>query len=93
MPYSNTAQSSGIIGYCAQFKTPVVVPNHGLLGKLVRRYSLGYTVDLSSSKNVADFITQNKQYKDSSYKKQSTNISENSEPKFQNAIIKKLGSQ
>lgn len=41
LPYHNTNQSSGIIGYGAQFKVPVAVPNENLLGKLVRRYKLG----------------------------------------------------
>lgn len=56
LPYSNTAQSSGIIGYGAQFNIPVVVPNSGLLGKLVKRYKLGYSTDISSSEKIADFI-------------------------------------
>lgn len=56
LPYSNTAQSSGIIGYGAQFNIPVVVPNSGLLGKLVKRYKLGYSTDISSSDKIADFI-------------------------------------
>jgi hypothetical protein len=56
LPYSNTAQSSGIIGYGAQFNIPVVVSNSGLLGKLVKRYKLGYSTDISSSVKIADFI-------------------------------------
>jgi len=59
LPYSNVTQSSGIIGYGAQFKTPVVVPNSGLLGKLVKKYKLGYSVDLSTSKSIAEFILNN----------------------------------
>jgi glycosyltransferase involved in cell wall biosynthesis len=56
LPYSNTAQSSGIIGYSAQFNVPVVVSNSGLLAKLVKRYKLGYSTDISSSVKIADFI-------------------------------------
>lgn len=41
IPYSNTTQSSGVIGYAAVFGKPVIAPSAGLLGKLVRRYRLG----------------------------------------------------
>lgn len=41
LPYERTDSSSGIIGYCAQFLTPVYVPVGGLLGKLVRKYRIG----------------------------------------------------
>lgn len=43
-PYHETNQSSGIIGYCAQLGTPVIVPDKGLIGKLVRRYRIGSTL-------------------------------------------------
>lgn len=42
MPYLETAQSSGVIGYASQFGTPVLASDRGLIGKLVRRYGLGY---------------------------------------------------
>jgi hypothetical protein len=44
IPYKNPEQSSGIIGYAAQFKIPVLAPDNGLLGKLVKRYKLGHTI-------------------------------------------------
>lgn len=56
LPYSNTAQSSGIIGYGAQFNIPVIVPMEGLLGKLVRKYNLGYPTDITTSDRIANFI-------------------------------------
>lgn len=40
-PYQRTAQSSGIIGYAAQYQVPVFVYNKGLLAKLVKRNKLG----------------------------------------------------
>ena len=43
MPYLETAQSSGVIGYGSQFGVPVVASDEGLIGKLVRRYRLGIT--------------------------------------------------
>ena len=45
LPYENVESSSGVIGYAAQFNTPVIAPSSGLLGKLVKRFSLGRTYD------------------------------------------------
>lgn len=44
-PYKDTTQSSGVIGYAAHYRKPVIAPNKGLLGKLVKRYELGLVVD------------------------------------------------
>lgn len=41
IPYKRTSQSSGIIGYAAQFGVPVLAPSTGLLGDLVKKYKLG----------------------------------------------------
>lgn len=48
MPYLETAQSSGVIGYASQFGTPVLASDRGLIGKLVRRYGLGWTTSIES---------------------------------------------
>lgn len=55
-PYYNTAYSSGIVGYAANFHTPIVVPNEKFIGKLVRRYHLGYLLKDNSAKSIAGFI-------------------------------------
>lgn len=47
IPYKQTAQSSGIVGYSSQMLKPVVAPESGLVGKIVREYSLGVTCDCS----------------------------------------------
>ena len=48
-PYRRTAQSSGLIGYAAQFHKPVIAPDKGLLGSLVKSYGLGLLIsDISS---------------------------------------------
>lgn len=44
-PYRNTSQSSGAIGYAAQYGKPVIGPLKGLLGYLIKHYRLGYQVD------------------------------------------------
>ena len=49
LPYKTVNASSGIIGYCAQFKTPVYVPAKGLIGKLVKDYHIGRAVEKFSN--------------------------------------------
>ena len=49
LPYRIVNASSGIIGYCAQFKTPVYVPAKGLIGKLVEDYHIGRAVEKFNS--------------------------------------------
>lgn len=48
IPYRRTAQSSGIIGYASQFGKPVISINKGLLGSLIRKYSLGILINNSN---------------------------------------------
>ncbi len=55
-PYYNTSFSSGIIGYAANYRKPVAVPHEKLLGKLVRRYRLGYLLKDNSPQSIARFI-------------------------------------
>lgn len=43
-PYKRTAQSSGLIGYASQFGKPVIAPDKGLLGQLVKKYGLGILI-------------------------------------------------
>lgn len=56
LPYHNTNQSSGIIGYGAQFGVPVAVPNKDLLAKLVRRNRLGYLLKGCHSDDIEFFL-------------------------------------
>jgi len=57
LPYRTVNASSGIIGYCAQFKTPVYVPAKGLIGKLVADYKIGMTLDKFNNLNDLAEIT------------------------------------
>ena len=54
IPYKNTAQSSGLLGYAAQFNKPLLAPSNGLIGKLVNEYKLGYLLDNLSPRTIAD---------------------------------------
>ena len=58
MPYKLVSLSSGVIGYAAQFGTPVLSPKQGLIGKLVNYYRLGYVIDSVNSKSIASFINE-----------------------------------
>lgn len=40
-PYTRVFQSSGVLGFAAQFNIPLIVPKEGFLGKLVKRNRLG----------------------------------------------------
>ncbi len=59
LPYRIVNASSGIIGYCAQFKTPVYVPAKGLIGKLVEDYHIGRAVEKFNSLNDLEDIDIN----------------------------------
>lgn len=63
LPYSNTTHSSGVIGYASQFQTPVIVPKQGLLGKLVKRYRLGFLMEDSSTLSIKDFLINKNHHK------------------------------
>lgn len=56
MPYKIVSQSSGVIGYAAQYNTPVLAPAKGLIGKLVKKYMLGYLIDKVTPYDIATFI-------------------------------------
>ena len=45
IPYKNPNQSSGVIGYASLFQKPVIGPSQGLLGRLIKEYKLGDTID------------------------------------------------
>lgn len=53
-PYRRTAQSSGLIGYASQFHKPVIAPNKGLLGDLIKSYSLGLLIEENTPERLAD---------------------------------------
>lgn len=53
IPYYNTIQSSGVIGYGAQYHKPVIGPKKGLLGKLIRKYRLGVSIPNGNVKELA----------------------------------------
>jgi len=68
-PYSNSSFSSGVLGYAASLNKPVIGPENGLLGKLIKRNCLGLTlVDMTpyflanQLKNIDLYRKRNKNY-------------------------------
>lgn len=57
VPYQNAYSSSGVIAYAAKFHKPVVVPDDGLLGKLVKKYKLGLAVKDLTVKTISNILT------------------------------------
>lgn len=55
-PYVRTEGSSGLVGHAARVRRPLIGPDTGLIGELIRRYRLGAAVDTSRSDAVADAL-------------------------------------
>ena len=52
VPYLEAYNSSGCIGYAAQFSKPVIGPSYGLLGKLISDYGLGIQIPSINTENL-----------------------------------------
>lgn len=89
LPYKRTSQSSGIIGYGAQFNIPVIVPNSGLLGKMVRKNNLGYLIETGTDEKIADFI-KNKSAKNYYKNNETCYINEHNTSQFIQSVFSKL---
>lgn len=59
MPYLDTSKSSGMFGYSSYFDIPLIAPDSGLIGEIVKRYDLGYCLKDISSKGLKNFIQEN----------------------------------
>lgn len=81
-PYSQTAQSSGIIAYAAAFRKPVIVSQEGLLGKMVRKYKLGQTLGNVSPDGIRECLQNYERLPDASHMKADQYIKENSVKNF-----------
>ena len=56
IPYSIKGQSSGIVGHAAYYGKPVVVAKGGVIGKMVRKWKLGYLLDDHSATSIYRFL-------------------------------------
>lgn len=50
MPYYLTNLSSGLLGYTAVFQKPVIGPDEGLIGHLIKHFKMGYAIQVPISK-------------------------------------------
>ena len=86
IPYENVTQSSGVLGYAAQYDKPVVGPDAGLLGDLIRNYRLGklikYPISVENLKQAIMSYASIEPVDGSLYRK------ENSIANFQNILMK-----
>lgn len=56
IPYRNTAQSSGVCSYAAQFGVAVIGSGEGLLGNIIRTYGLGIAIEALNSEKIANIL-------------------------------------
>lgn len=56
IPYSVKGQSSGIVGHAAYYEKPVVVVKGGVIGKMVRKWKLGYHLADHSAPSIYSFL-------------------------------------
>ena len=56
IPYSNTSQSSGAIGYASFFNKPVIGPSKGLIGGLIKEYNMGMQLETISADSIKGAI-------------------------------------
>ena len=59
MPYLDTSKSSGMFGYSSYFNIPLIAPDSGLIGEIVKRYDLGYCLKDISTEGLKSFIQDN----------------------------------
>ncbi len=63
MPYFNTSQSSGLLGYAIQFAKPVIVPKRGMLAKIIKESHNGIYLNSISPKEIYNSVQQVKHFK------------------------------
>lgn len=61
-PYKETDLSSGVIGYAAKYLKPVIGPQSGLIGKLIRKNRLGITIEDNSVSSLCRAIVDITKY-------------------------------
>ena len=56
LPYTKVNQSSGLVGFSALYKKPLIYPKAGLIGELCTQYLLGFPLDSMSVDNMYLFL-------------------------------------
>ncbi|MGJ8673010.1 hypothetical protein [Rubritalea sp.] len=92
LPYKNVGQSSGLLGFAAQFNRPVMGPEEGLLGTLIREYELGYTLPEIDADGMRTLLLENEEgIKQWPEKSPSPYLQTHRPADFQNAILNSVG--
>ena len=58
LPYTETHRSSGLLGYAAHFRKPVIAPSTGLIGRIVRKYKMGILMTDVAPTSIANAISR-----------------------------------
>lgn len=87
IPYKSTAQSSGVIGYAAQYKRPLIAPSSGLIGRIIKKYRLGVLIDEITPESIYFALTKKIPFFDLKYMKTDLYLIENSLNAFKASII------
>lgn len=87
IPYKSTAQSSGVIGYSAQYRKPLIAPSSGLVGKIVNTYKLGVLIDEITPESIHYALTKQLPTFDSAYMKSELYLIDNSLNAFKLVIV------
>lgn len=58
MPYLRVEGSSGLLGWAANFKKPVLGPKDGLIGELIRDYKFGISVDCGNTNEIGKGVVK-----------------------------------
>ena len=85
MPYKVNEQSSGILNYAALHHKPVMGVDDGLLGKIIKRFNLGYVLKESNDRDIVDFLNN---FKNKVNKSAYKYLKQNSISKFTKIIFK-----
>lgn len=56
IPYLETSQSSGILGYAAAFEKKVIGPDSGLIGNIINSFNLGWVLPQITPEEIAKSI-------------------------------------
>ena len=57
-PYQRFVGSSGVLGWAAEARKPVIAQDYGLVGALVRDYGLGLAVDTTDPARITEAMSQ-----------------------------------
>lgn len=85
IPYKLIAQSSGIISYSAKYEKPIIGPQKGMIGNLIRKYKLGVCIEKVEAHAISSALLEIQCF-DSSVMKCDSYMMEHSVDQFQRVV-------